>query len=45
MRVDFEDLAVAAQKWLRRMEMKWTEPDFEEISLSCEINCYAKAEL
>jgi len=29
----------------RRMEMKWTKPEFEEILLSCEINCYAKAEL
>jgi len=22
----------------------WTRPDFEEVSLGCEINCYAPAE-
>jgi coenzyme PQQ precursor peptide PqqA len=38
-------LAVAAKMEIRRMKMKWTKPEFEEISLSCEINCYAKAEL
>jgi coenzyme PQQ precursor peptide PqqA len=27
------------------METKvWTRPDFEEVSLGCEINCYAPAE-
>jgi coenzyme PQQ precursor peptide PqqA len=25
--------------------MEWIRPDFEEISLGCEINCYATAEL
>jgi coenzyme PQQ precursor peptide PqqA len=25
--------------------MEWTRPDFEEVSLCCEINCYATAEL
>jgi len=25
--------------------MDWTVPQFEEISLNCEINSYAKAEL
>jgi coenzyme PQQ precursor peptide PqqA len=25
--------------------MEWTKPDFEEVSLSCEINCYVSAEL
>jgi coenzyme PQQ precursor peptide PqqA len=25
--------------------MAWTTPDFEEISLACEINTYAEAEL
>jgi len=25
--------------------MEWTTPQFEEISLNCEINSYAKAEL
>jgi coenzyme PQQ precursor peptide PqqA len=31
----------------REIEMKtkvWTRPDFEEVSLGCEINCYAPAE-
>jgi len=28
------------------MNMKvWTCPDFEEVSLGCEINCYAPAEI
>jgi coenzyme PQQ precursor peptide PqqA len=28
------------------METKvWTRPDFEEVSLGCEINCYAPAEV
>ena len=27
------------------MNMRWTEPEFEEIQLSCEINAYACAEL
>jgi len=22
----------------------WTRPDFEEVNLACEINCYAPAE-
>jgi coenzyme PQQ precursor peptide PqqA len=33
--------------YLREIEMKtkvWTRPDFEEVSLGCEINCYAPAE-
>jgi len=25
--------------------MEWTTPEFEEISLGCEINSYAQAEL
>jgi len=25
--------------------MEWTSPEFEEISLNCEINSYASAEL
>jgi coenzyme PQQ precursor peptide PqqA len=25
--------------------MEWTTPQFEEVSLNCEINSYAKAEL
>jgi coenzyme PQQ precursor peptide PqqA len=25
--------------------MQWTTPQFEEVSLNCEINSYAKAEL
>jgi coenzyme PQQ precursor peptide PqqA len=25
--------------------MNWTTPDFEEISLNCEINCYCSAEI
>lgn len=25
--------------------MEWTSPQFEEICLNCEINCYANAEL
>jgi len=25
--------------------MEWTEPQFEEISLGCEINSYASAEI
>jgi len=25
--------------------MQWTEPQFEEISLCCEINSYASAEI
>jgi hypothetical protein len=25
--------------------MEWVRPDFEEVSLCCEINCYATAEL
>jgi coenzyme PQQ precursor peptide PqqA len=25
--------------------MAWTTPSFEEIDLSCEINCYSSAEL
>jgi len=25
--------------------MEWTAPRFEEVSLNCEINSYAKAEL
>ncbi|MGO9649766.1 MAG: pyrroloquinoline quinone precursor peptide PqqA [Terriglobales bacterium] len=25
--------------------MEWTTPKFEEISLNCEINSYAKAEM
>lgn len=25
--------------------MEWISPDFEEVSLCCEINCYATAEL
>ena len=28
-----------------KLEMMWTEPKFEEISLGCEINSYACAEL
>jgi coenzyme PQQ precursor peptide PqqA len=28
-----------------RQTMKWSEPKFEEISLGCEINSYACAEL
>ncbi|WP_114209408.1 pyrroloquinoline quinone precursor peptide PqqA [Acidisarcina polymorpha] len=28
------------------METKvWTRPDFEEVTLGCEINCYAPAEV
>jgi coenzyme PQQ precursor peptide PqqA len=28
------------------MEMKaWTRPDFVEVNLGCEINCYAPAEI
>jgi coenzyme PQQ precursor peptide PqqA len=27
------------------MGMKWTEPQYEEISLGCEINSYASAEI
>jgi len=28
------------------MEMKvWTRPDFDEVNLGCEINCYAPAEI
>ncbi|WP_396126767.1 pyrroloquinoline quinone precursor peptide PqqA [Acidicapsa ligni] len=23
----------------------WTRPDFKEVSLGCEINCYAPAEI
>jgi coenzyme PQQ precursor peptide PqqA len=26
------------------MTKVWTRPDFEEVSLGCEINCYAPAE-
>ncbi|MBI3666595.1 MAG: pyrroloquinoline quinone precursor peptide PqqA [Acidobacteria bacterium] len=26
-------------------DMEWVTPDFEEISLSCEINSYANAEI
>ena len=29
----------------RTHEMNWTTPDFEEISLNCEINCYCSAEI
>ncbi len=29
----------------RCYSMEWTKPDFEEVSLSCEINCYVSAEL
>jgi coenzyme PQQ precursor peptide PqqA len=25
--------------------MNWITPDFEEISLNCEINCYSSAEI
>jgi len=25
--------------------MNWVTPDFEEISLNCEINCYCTAEI
>jgi coenzyme PQQ precursor peptide PqqA len=32
-------------KQQRRKPMEWTTPQFEEISLNCEINSYAKAEL
>ncbi len=33
---------------LMEIDMKtkvWTRPDFEEVSLGCEINCYAPAEI
>jgi coenzyme PQQ precursor peptide PqqA len=29
----------------RRHSMEWVQPDFEEISLACEINSYAEATL
>ena len=25
--------------------MQWTTPDFEEMSLNCEINCYTNADV
>jgi len=27
------------------LKMEWVTPDFEEISLQCEINCYSCAEI
>jgi hypothetical protein len=30
---------------LKESTMEWTSPQFEEICLNCEINCYANAEL
>jgi coenzyme PQQ precursor peptide PqqA len=31
--------------WEMTMKTKvWTRPNFEEVSLGCEINCYAPAE-
>jgi coenzyme PQQ precursor peptide PqqA len=33
---------------IKEIDMKtniWVRPDFEEVSLGCEINCYAPAEI
>jgi coenzyme PQQ precursor peptide PqqA len=36
---------VVEERSKRGTLMEWTKPEFEEISLNCEINSYAKAEL
>jgi coenzyme PQQ precursor peptide PqqA len=34
-----------ALQYAKLVGMQWTEPQFEEISLGCEINSYACAEI
>ena len=48
--IQFEHLPVCADLYLsgRRAIMRtgiWVRPDFEEVKLGCEINCYAPAEV
>lgn len=33
-----------SRKLIRRNQMKWTSPKFEEVSMHCEISTYAEAE-
>jgi coenzyme PQQ precursor peptide PqqA len=45
--LDFKAAAQRASQRVRKggIPMEWVQPDFEEISLACEINSYAEATL
>jgi coenzyme PQQ precursor peptide PqqA len=49
-RMDFQDRLHSPKQYHSPLEVimqqsSWTTPDFEEISLNCEINSYAPVEL
>jgi coenzyme PQQ precursor peptide PqqA len=37
--------SIDIKSFLRSLPVEWTAPKFEEVSLNCEINSYASAEL
>ena len=45
LKLETREAIQVSQKQRRGEPMEWIRPDFEEVSLCCEINCYAPAEL